>query len=83
MIAEKKILYCPDFAINSGGVISVSVELAKGSPDTVWIREKVKEIYDTTSKVLEQSKARGRFTEEVAVELAKERLAAAKSRAKP
>ncbi len=83
MIAEKKILYCPDFAINSGGVISVSVELAKGSPDTVWIREKVKEIYGTTSKVLEQSKARGRFTEEVAVELAKERLAAAKNRAKP
>lgn len=80
VIADKKILYCPDFAINSGGVICVSAEFAKGAPDTAWITEKVKGVYHTTTMVLEQSEARGRFTEEVAVELAMERLAAANGR---
>lgn len=83
VFSEKKILYCPDFVINSGGVICVSAELAQGTPDVAWITEKVQGIYATTAKVLEESRARGRFTEEVAVELAKERIAAAKGRANP
>lgn len=82
-ITDKGITYCPDFAINSGGVICVSAEVASRSHDTAWITEKVQGIFGTTTKVLEEARRRGRFTEEVAVELAKERLAAAKGRPKP
>jgi leucine dehydrogenase len=77
-IEKKGILYCPDFAVNSGGVICVGAERAPGGPNTAWIKEKVELIYNTTCQVLDQSKARGKFTEEVAVELAKERIAAAR-----
>jgi leucine dehydrogenase len=77
-LQKREILYCPDFVVNSGGVICVGAELASGGPDTAWIKEKVELIYNTTCQVLDQSKARGRFTEEVAIELAKERIAAAK-----
>ena len=79
-INEKRIVYCPDFAINSGGVICVSAELRQGSPDTTWIRNTVEGVFGTTLKILEESSKRSKFSEEVAIELAKERLAAAKHR---
>ena len=73
-------LYCPDFAINSGGVICVCAEATGRGTDTTWIQSKVDAIYDTTGRVLDESKRRGKFTEAVAVELAKEIIQAAKSR---
>ena len=79
-ILSKKILYCPDFAVNSGGVICVSVELAAGKLDRQWIQNKVLGIFDTTARILSESERRQRFPEEVAVDLAKERLAEAKGR---
>ncbi len=81
-ITEREILYCPDFAINSGGVICVAAERMEGGPKRDWIERKVAGVYDTTARVLDESKRRGRFTEEVAVELAKERIADAKRRTK-
>lgn len=81
-LKAKNILYCPDFVINSGGVICVSVELAQGALGVPWISEHVHAIFDTTTQVLEASKQRGRFTEEVAIELAKEKLASAKGKRK-
>lgn len=82
-LESKGILYCPDFAVNSGGVICVSVEVAGGGLGVPWIQKHVDGIFDTTTKVLEESRRRGRFAEEVAIELAKERIAAAKSRKRP
>lgn len=80
LLEQKGILYCPDFVVNSGGVICVGAELNPGGPDTAWIKGKVEAIYSTTAQVLDQAKRRGRFTEVVAIELAKERISAAKSR---
>lgn len=77
-IKSKKILYCPDFVVNSGGVICVCAELAEGGPNIEWIKERVDAIYHTTVKVLDESKRQARFTEEVAIDLAKERIAVAK-----
>jgi leucine dehydrogenase len=79
-INERGILYCPDFVINSGGVISVCAEVAARGHNTEWITAKVNDIYATTSKVLDEAARRDRFTEEVAVELAKEVINAAKNR---
>lgn len=80
-IMERGILYCPDFVINSGGVICVCAEVAAQRQSTDWIQSKVNDIYVTTSKVLDEASRRKRFTEEVAVELAKEVIKAAKDRA--
>ena len=80
-ITERGILYCPDFVINSGGVIGVCAEVAARGQNTEWIQAKVNDIYVTTSKVLDEASRRKRFSEEVAVELAKEVITAAKNRA--
>jgi leucine dehydrogenase len=79
-INEKGILYCPDFVINSGGVICVCAEVAARRQNTEWISSKVNDIYATTSRVLDESSRRNRFTEEVAIELAKEVINGAKTR---
>jgi leucine dehydrogenase len=79
-INEKGILYCPDFVINSGGVICVCAEVAARGQNTEWIVSKVNDIYTTTSKVLDEAARRGKFSEEVAVELAREVINAAKNR---
>jgi leucine dehydrogenase len=80
ILRERGILYCPDFAINSGGVICVGAELAEGGPSIPWIQSKVAGIYNTTAKVLDESARSGRDPEVVAIELAKERIAAVKRR---
>ncbi len=73
-LQERKILYLPDFVVNSGGVISVGAELNPGGWERGWVTEKVEAIYDTTHEVLAEAEKRGLFTEAVAVQLAKERI---------
>lgn len=80
ILRELGIVYCPDFAINSGGVICVGAELAEGGPSLPWIQQKVDAIYSTTGKILDQARANGGDTQAVALGLAKERLAEAKRR---
>jgi leucine dehydrogenase len=74
LIEEKGILYCPDFVINAGGVINVGAEYVPGGWKESWVAEKVERIYETTKRVLAESKARSKFSELVALELAKERI---------
>jgi len=78
LIQKRNILYCPDFVINSGGIICVAGEIAPEGWNRQWVTEKVEGIFATTCKVLEESEKRGKFPEEVAIELAKERIAAAR-----
>lgn len=79
-ILEKNILYCPDFVINSGGVISVGAEYIEGGWNRNWVTQKVTAIYNTTHRVLDESERRKKFPETVAVELAKERIKEAEER---
>jgi leucine dehydrogenase len=78
-IEERKIMYCPDFVINSGGVISVGAEYNDGGWKEGWVREKVMNVFKTTHRVLDESEKRKKFPEVVAVELAKERIADARA----
>lgn len=80
MIEEKGMVYAPDFAINAGGVIAVSFEALADSFSEAEIRMKVDAIYDTVGRIVDESRKRGKFTEVVALELAKERINAKKSR---
>lgn len=73
-ILDRKILYCPDFVINAGGVISVGAEYNQGGWKESWVVPKVDNIYNTVHTVLDESEKRDRFPEVVAIELAKERI---------
>lgn len=73
-INQKKILYCPDFVINSGGVISVGGELIEGGWNEIWVTKKIENIATTMLRILDEAERRGKFPEVVAVELAKERV---------
>lgn len=76
-IEDKKIMYCPDFVINGGGVISVAGEYNDGGWKESWVAQKVDNIFNTIHKVAEESEKRKAFPEVVALELAKERVKAA------
>jgi leucine dehydrogenase len=71
---KRKITYCPDFALNAGGVISVYASYLPGGWNETWVKNKVERIADTITKIISESKKRNRFTEVVALELAKERI---------
>jgi leucine dehydrogenase len=79
-ILEKKIVYCPDFVINAGGVISVGAEYIPGGWTRAWVEKKVDNIGSTVMKVLNESDKRGKFPEVVALELARERVQAAQEK---
>lgn len=73
-LRDREIIYCPDFAINSGGVISCASEFIKETDKRGWLEKKVKDIYQTCQTILEESEKRDEFPEIVALELAKERI---------
>lgn len=77
LLDEKRITYVPDFVINAGGIIAASIEQSERSKD--WMVKKIDGIGDTVFRVLEESRKRNRFPELVAIELAKERIEAAKT----
>jgi leucine dehydrogenase len=79
-LADKNILYCPDFAINSGGVISCASEFIEQSSRLPWLKKKVDDIFSTCQKVLSLAREKNIPTEEVALALAKERLLARKQK---
>ena len=74
-LADRGILYAPDFVVNAGGVINIADELAGYDRDRAYTA--VKGIFATTRHVLTASRDTGRTPNEVAEDLAERRLAAA------
>ena len=72
-LAERGILYIPDFVLNSGGLIYVSSYL-KPKKSNKWIEGKLQEIPQTVKKVCELSKSEGIDMAQMALILAKEKL---------
>ena len=71
-IAERDILYAPDFVVNAGGLINVSEELGGYAVDKAAMH--IDKIYDNTLRVLEASRERGVTPNVAAVDLAQERI---------
>lgn len=73
--------YAPDFVINGGGIINVAAEiraLDRGEAyDPAWVESKVTRMIETLDEVLERSITDKRPTHEIAIEIAKARIAAA------
>lgn len=78
-ITSRKILYCPDFVINAGGVINCASEYQPGGWNEAWTAAKVDRIFDTIHNVLTRSEKENKFSEVVALEMARERIAEKKA----
>jgi leucine dehydrogenase len=78
-LRARGVLYAPDYVINAGGIINVSVELLPGGYDESAAMRKIDRIYDNLKRVFEISKLENIPTNEAAARLAEERLAAGKA----
>ncbi len=85
ILAERGVVYAPDFVINAGGVISVAHEylLQRGQfTETVdhsverWVGERIDAISHRLLDILQQAAASGTSTDGVARRLAREAVAA-------
>jgi leucine dehydrogenase len=76
------VIYAPDFVVNGGGIINVAGEiraLEAGQPfDPAWVEMKVAAMIGTLAEVLDRSVAERRPADQIAVQMAKERIAAAR-----
>jgi leucine dehydrogenase len=73
MLAQRGILYVPDYAANSGGLINVAQEVAGYDRDKAYAR--ASHIYDTVDELLTRAKETGLRPEQVADRMVEERLA--------
>lgn len=73
-LAKRGILYAPDFIINAGGVINVSLELEGTHYNPTKAIEKVNKLYDTLLVIFEEAEKKNLPTAEVAVKLAEYKL---------
>jgi glutamate dehydrogenase/leucine dehydrogenase len=80
-LAERGVLYAPDFLVNAGGVIAVGGEYAgRGHYDEAAARARTEAIGATLLDVLRRSHAAGTTPLVAAERLAEERIAAAPPR---
>lgn len=76
---ERGIVYAPDFAINSGGVILCYDELEPGGFTKSRVEERAGNVYSTICRILNESKQSSEPPGRIAVRLAKERIARGRS----
>ena len=80
-LAERGVLFAPDFLVNAGGVIAVGAEYAgRGTYDDDAARARAREIGATLLDVLRRAAASGSTPLVAAEALAEERIAAARPR---
>lgn len=72
-LAERGILYAPDYVANAGGVINVCIGALGWERERVTL--KVKEIYDTLLNIFKTAEREGISTSQAADQLAERRLA--------
>ena len=77
-LAEAGILYAPDYVLNAGGIINVSVELLPGGYKESVALPKIDRIYDQLKLVFQIAREESITTREAAARLAERRLAAGK-----
>lgn len=74
-LMKRGILYAPDYVINAGGIINISFE---ENYQLQTALNKVDEIYDTLMEVFETSAREGNATNQIADQIARERIARAR-----
>ncbi|MEO1474313.1 MAG: Glu/Leu/Phe/Val dehydrogenase dimerization domain-containing protein [Pseudomonadota bacterium] len=72
-LSEAGVLYAPDYVINGGGIINVAAEIS-GNYSRDWVDDKLDTLMDTLGTILDQSLAEARPTNEIADEVARQRV---------
>ena len=72
---RRGILYAPDFVINAGGIINVSVEFLEGGYDEEVSLKKVNNIYQAIKDIIKTGEQQGIPTSQAAIVLAQKILA--------
>jgi len=80
-LKRRGIVYAPDFAINAGGVINIGDELIGDGYDADRARRSVERIEQTLAEVFERARRDGVAPARAAEQMARERIAAARSSA--
>lgn len=75
LLVQRRILWAPDFVINAGGIINISVELEAGGYDPRRAGELVRGIGATLARIFDDASQRGMSPLEAAMVLARARLA--------
>lgn len=76
-LAERGIVYAPDFVINAGGLINVSDEIDPSGYNADRVNERVAGIQTTLDRIFASAAQSGRTTAETAIVMARERIAGA------
>jgi leucine dehydrogenase len=71
-LADKGIVYCPDYALNAGGLINVAAEIDGYNKELVL--NKVSKIYETIDLILSRAESEGVLPQEAAAQIAEQRL---------
>jgi leucine dehydrogenase len=78
LLAERDVLWAPDFVANAGGIINIAVEFERGGYDPRRARKRVRGIGDTLGAIYDAA-TRGRTPLEAATELARRNLSAVRA----
>ena len=73
MLQEKGIIYVPDFLINAGGIINISIEIDGYNKDRAW--STVAKIYDRTLEIFDLAEKNKMHTQIAAMHMAEKRMA--------
>jgi leucine dehydrogenase len=76
-LADRGIVWAPDFVANAGGIINIAVEFEDAGYDAERAEERVRGVSDTTRAVFDHAEATGATTLAAAMEIARRRLAEA------
>ena len=74
LLKERGVLYAPDFVVNAGGLINVAAELHPDGYDREQVMAKLAEIPTTLSEIFQTAEKLGRSTNDVALEMAGQRI---------
>ena len=81
-VFERGLLYAPDYVINGGGITNVAAEIRAlelgDAFDGAWVAKKLDRLMQTLDEVFEQAAAERRPTQDVADQIARARIAAAR-----
>ncbi|HVQ24788.1 MAG TPA: Glu/Leu/Phe/Val dehydrogenase dimerization domain-containing protein [Planctomycetota bacterium] len=75
-LKDRDILYAPDYVINAGGIINVSLELEPGGYDETKAVAKIRNIFDALRSIFETAKRRNVTTHAAAQDVAEANLRA-------
>ncbi|KAA5801710.1 Glu/Leu/Phe/Val dehydrogenase [Alkalicaulis satelles] len=75
-LMERGILYAPDYVINAGGIINVMGEL-DARFDAKWVSGKLETLKSTLGEIIDTAASQSRPANQIADELARERLSEA------